>query len=381
MNKGRLWLFVSVSILAVVAGAILLLEDDIQTELKTSLPLIPAVSVVVVQPQNNEGTIHTFAEVKPRWAITLNSRVSGEVVEVSTKALAGQVIEKGELLVRIEDSAYLVDVSEAERAVSSAKIDLTRQRIKTKRAPRDWQSMGIAAQPTALAMNKPQLDLAEKSLAVALNRLNAARVKLADTLVVAPFSGVVTARSVSIGQSVAQGEGLLHLVDNRHRDIVVSLSKPQWSMLAENWQGRTAGVRNLEGVEIARAQIMRGGGFLDQKSRQYQLFLEVDNRTSGKVLPGDYVQIHLPGRVVGNSLAIPQSGLTRSGFVWFVDDSDRLRKFAAKVAFYSGDRIVVETPSRASLGDDYPAKWRIATTPLASFLPGNRVRANLVAGK
>jgi hypothetical protein len=49
----------------------------------------------------------------------------------------------------------------------------------------------------------------------------------------------------------------------------------------------------------------------------------------------------------------------------------------AKVLFHRDDSIIIDKPSSESMGIDHPSKWRIATTPLASFLSGNAVRPSI----
>jgi multidrug efflux pump subunit AcrA (membrane-fusion protein) len=170
---------------------------------------------------------------------------------------------------------------------------------------------------------------------------------------------------------VAEGDPLVHIVHQAYPQITVSLSKQQWYLLAEGWGGQLASVRDTAGIEVAKARIMRGGGFLDPETRQYKLFLETVGEET--VLSGDFVQVVLPGRIVSNSLAIPESALTRDGKVWYLDDDDRLRTFVARVRFHDNDQIIVDTPTTDTLGKYAPSQWRVATTPMVSFLTGNRV--------
>ncbi len=374
MNSQKLWLLVALAILALVIVVILLLEDTAQIEPAQASPYLPPISVVEPQPQNNSGVIQAYAEIRPRWSATLKALVSGEIVAVTHQALAGESVNKGELLIRIETSRYQANLHEAERALSEAELNLLQEQIKAEQARKNLKSSGLKVNPSDLALHKPQLKLAEKTVTAARSRLLAARKSLANTQIKAPFSGVIVTRHVSIGQSVTEGEALLHIVHDRQQDIEISLNKRQWAMLAENWQTQTAYVRHLDSTKITRAYIRRGGGFLDPETRQYKLFLEIDSESAQHVLPGDFVQVQLPGRIAPNSLLIPESALTRKGYIWYVDDQERLRRFLARVLFHLDDRIVVETPSRDAVGNNYPVAWRIATTPLASFLSGALVR-------
>ncbi len=380
MNSRRIWFVVSVIILVLIVAIVVVLEDEAQIVQKAPEVYVPLVSVVEVQSQDNGGSIQTFAQVNPRWNLTVKSRVGGEVVRVSEKAFAGQVVEKGDLLISIDDSAYQVALREAEQAVLSAQIALTREQARADRAQAEWAAAGNSSPPTQLALNIPQLELAKRLLGAEQSRLLVAKNRLADTTISAPFSGIVTQRNVSIGQNVNEGEDLLDIVGNENLEIAVSLGRQQWEMLAENWRNKVALITDMAGVEIGEAIIKRGGGFLDPQTRQYRLFLEVENTPNSRVLPGDYISVQLPGRHIAETLRIPQTALTREGLVWYVDGDNRLRKFVAQVLFYSGSYIVVKTPDVEARENSSPRSFLIATTPLASYLAGNRVEAMPAGG-
>lgn len=298
----------------------------------------------------------------------LKSQVSGEVVEVSDKAMAGESVEAEDVLVRLEDSDYKARLEEARRGLAEAALSLSQEEKKAKQALRDWKRSGLTSKPSDLALNKPQLELAKKSVEAAKANMAAAEKDMAYTVIEAPFSGVVTQRFVSIGQTVNAGDDLVHVLDQSKLDITVSLSSQQWNNLAKEWSERTAQIRNDNGEVIAQAVIKRGGGFLDPGTRQYKLFLEVQDVGTSQALAGEFVHVELPGRAVENSLLIPESTFTREGFVWHVDADNRLRYFESEVLFYQGDQLIVKAPA-----DSAVKNLRVITAPLASFVAGKEV--------
>ena len=125
------------------------------------------------------------------------------------------------------------------------------------------------------------------------------------------------------------------------------------------------------GDVVSRAKIRREGGFLDEATRQHKVFLEVQNGDTSELFAGDFVRVVLPGRTIAATLDIPASALTREGHVWFLDGDDRLQRVKPQVLFRKGDRVVVQPPS-------IQKDWRIAVTPLVSFLPGQMVKVKAV---
>ena len=374
MKSRKWWLLASLIILILIVGLLIVLEDTVEVEKQQQAQYLPPVSIIEIQPGSHKDLIQTYAKIQPRWEATVKAQVNGKIVRIDRKALAGESINKGDVLIRIEDSAYRANLNEAKQVLAEAELNLLQEQKKSAQAQRDWQRSGLSNPPSDLVLNKPQVKVAENKVNAAKSHLNAARVKHTYTRIKAPFSGVITKRHVNIGQTIAEGEELVHIVGNTQQDITVSLNQQQWNRLVENWQGQMASIRNMAGVEITRAKIKRGGGFLDKETHQYKLFLEVEGASANLVLPGEFIRVALPGRIANDSLAIPESALTREGFVWYVDDEDRLRQFMAKVLFHRDDSIIIDKPSSESMGIHHLSKWRIATTPLASFLSGNAVK-------
>ncbi len=371
--KGRKWwLLASFSIFLLVVIALDEIEDVAEIDQKQQAQYFPPVSIVTPQPQDNRGTLQTYAEITPRWATTLKAQVSGEVERVFERSFAGQRVKKGERLVRIEASRYRADLHEAEQALAEAELNRLQVQERSSQDQKNWQRSGIDGTPSDLALSLPQVAVAEKTVSAAKSRVVAAKKMLSYTEIRAPFSGVITHRTVNIGQSLFEGDELLRIMADEQQEIALTLSARQWGMLVAEWQGQSASIRNIDNIEIARAEIKRGG-FIDAESRQYTLFLVIDNSLDHQARVSDFVQVNLPSRIARNSLAIPESALTRGGYIWYLDEQDQLRQFSAEVLFHHDDQVVVKTPSAERLGRYFPSQWRIATTPLASFLVGRRV--------
>ena len=345
-----------------------MMTNTADVSLQENSYFVPKVSIVTVPIKTQAGVLQTLAEITPRWSATLKAHVGGEIIVVSNKALAGETVDKGNLLIQIEGTAYRANLANAEKELADAQLSLLQAKKQSAQAIRDWERSGLESQPSDLALKKPQLEIARKAVKASEENIKAANKKNAYTKVTAPFSGIVTQRFVSIGQTVSAGDNLVHVLDQSILDIAVSLSSRQWNNLAENWQQQTALVKNDAGQVIAEALITRGGGFLDPSTRQYKIFLEVKINDSNRVLAGEFVHIDLPGKSTPNSLRIPESAFTREGNVWYVDTNERLRYFASEVLFYQDNELIVAAPVVA-----VASELRIITTPLASFIAGSEV--------
>jgi len=105
MKNRKWWLLASLIILILVVGWLIVLEDAIEIEKEQQAQYSPPVSIIEIQPGSHKGLIQTYAEIKPRWEATIKSQVNGKIVRIDKKAFAGESINKGDVLIRIEDSA------------------------------------------------------------------------------------------------------------------------------------------------------------------------------------------------------------------------------------------------------------------------------------
>jgi len=371
---GRRWPFILLALLILIAVAVFLsvAEDTADVEAAKAPPPAQLVTIEKVDVAPATVEVTAFAEIRPRWSAELRAAVSGRVTDVLASSLAGERIEAGTTLITIENSRYVAELAAAELALKEARLALWQAKNAAHVARKEYEASGRKP-PNDLALRLPQLDIAKSSVASAEARVSAAKRQVEDAVVTAPFSSFVTERFVSPGQTVNPGERLVKLVDSASFELTVELGRRDWALLKQPLAGQSALVVNQNSEIVAQADIRRGGGFLDETTRQYKVFLSVSGLGAEKVLSGDFVRVVLPGITVPTAMNIPASALTQEGHVWHVDGEDRLRRVTPRVLFRRGDRIVIEAPEGAD-------RWRIAVTPLASFLPGQKVRAAQAEG-
>ncbi|WP_020407217.1 efflux RND transporter periplasmic adaptor subunit [Hahella ganghwensis] len=361
---------------------VLVYLDDMESQAlilpNKAAPALPSVSYIPVSPGIYQGSIRVMGEVSPRWRVTIKSQVSGEIVDIHSASEPGGEVAKGQWLMAVESSRYEAAVTAAELALASARVALRQAEVRTELAVSDWNNSGMTGQPGELALYKPQLALARKEVANAEKQLEAAKVALDYTRIRAPFDGIVVDRIAGLGQTVTEGEALLTLLDHRHLEMVVSLSREQWGRLAPKWEKAIVPLHDISGELRGQARISRGGAYLDQDTRQYRLHLDVVSSVSDKnILPGDFVSATLPGSVYEDAMLIPEGALTRDGLVWYIDKDNLLRSFRVTNPVPVDGHVIVGLPeSGTDLGHvpEAASSWRIAAFPLASFMPGLPVK-------
>ncbi len=359
-----LWLLLSVGVLTAVVVLLSGIEDTADVTERDAPSAAPLISVVTVDAAEAQAEVSVFAELRPRWNAEIRAAVSGRIDEVHEAALAGTRVAEGTPLFSIERTQYETAIAAAEMSLEEARLALLQAENQVTVSRRQFDRDGIDP-PNELALYLPQLRIAERSVASAEAQLDAARRQLADTEVTAPFSGFVTERMASLGQTVAAGEALLHLSDDGRFELVAELSQAEWALLDHPISGGVARLFHRDGRALGTARIRQGGGFLDPTTRQMRVFLEVADPGEG-ILSGDFLRVAFAGRPIAGTLTLPETALTRAGHVWFVDGENLLQRTDPEILFRAGDTITIAAPE----GD---GPWQVARTPLASFLPGQRV--------
>ncbi|MEM8590973.1 MAG: efflux RND transporter periplasmic adaptor subunit [Pseudomonadota bacterium] len=369
----RRWPWIALATL--VLGAVLMLmsdvEDSADVTAREAAFAAPTISTLTVAASPARAEVSAFAALRPQWDAEIRTAVSGRITEVHPAALAGTQVAEGTPLFSIERTQYETAVATAELALEEARLAYMQAENQVTLAQRQFDRDGAKA-PNELALYLPQMRIAERSLASAEVQLQAAMRHLSNTEVTAPFSGFVTDRMASLGQTVAAGEALVHLSDDQGFELVAQLSQADWALLDQPIAGSRAQLFHTDGTAVGEAVIRQGGGFLDPETRQMRVFLEV-SEPGDSVLSGDFLKVVFEGREIANTLTLPESALTREGYVWFVDHGNLLQRVEPEILFRAGDTFTIAAP-------DVEGTWRVATTPLGSFLPGQRVTPRQIGG-
>lgn len=361
--------------------ALIVIEEPVATSSveRDSRPLLPLVSYVEIAPDLHRSEISVYGELLPRWDVTIKAQVNGEVTDLSPQFEAGAMVKQGTVLMTIEDTRYQAELTQAELSVAQAELELWQAKEKTELARKDWARSGFKKKPSDLALFLPQLSLSEHSLQSAKRQLQLAQRNLSYTQVQAPFGGLVTERFVGLGQLVFEGDPIVRLLDHRHLMLKVSLNEEQWKNLSSQWQDQTVPLFGTNHQFLGNAKAVRGGHRMDEETRQYPLYLEIDTQPQAGLIPGRFVRAQLPGKNKPGTLRIPQGALTREGLVWVVTPDNTLRSYSPEEVVFDGDQALVSPPKENDWFSD--GRLRVATTPLAFYLTGLSVQpVNRVEG-
>ena len=187
MKTGRV---VLIAIFIALAGAAgwLLYNDGVSDARGMRGGRVVTVVSTPVETREFSDVVEALGTARARESVTLTARVSDTVRSV--KFEDGQVVKKGDVLIRLEDDEENAQLSEAEANLKEAERSF--ERIKN-----------LVRQGNA---STAALDTEQRRLDEARFRLQAAQARLDDQRVVAPFDGVLGLRRVSEGSLLSSNQ-------------------------------------------------------------------------------------------------------------------------------------------------------------------------------
>ena len=269
-----------------------------------------------------------IGSVQPERRADLRAEVPAIVMQVLREN--GDVVRRGDLLVRLDDTSIrdaLASAEAAARSAAQAAEQATRQyeRMKTLRAS------GMAS-AQALDDAEGRRNSSESDLEAAKTRVVAARQQLARTEVRAPFDGVVSDRKVSAGDTAQVGKELLKVIDPATMRFEGMVSADQIGSVKT---GQAVSFRvNGYGDQEFAGKVRRVNPSANPTTRQVEVLVDFASQKAPR-LAGLYAE----GRVETEStasLTIPATALVREGdkaSAWVVKDGK-----LAKVALQLGER-------------------------------------------
>lgn len=325
-----------------------------------SLLLAPEDLRRVVLGRHAAGPVIT-GSIQPERRADLRAEVSSVVLQVLKEN--GEPVRKGDLLVRLDDTAIrdsLASADEAVRAQGQAFDQAERQvqRLKT------LQAQGMTSMQ-ALEDAQVRRNNAQSDLVAARARVVSARQMLQRTEVRAPFDGVVSDRKVSSGDTAQVGKELLKVIDPRSMRFEGLVSADRLSELkpGQRVSFRVNGYpqRDFDGT------IRRIDAAANATTRQVEVMVAFADGEMPRV-----AGLYAEGRIETGAtpvLTVPEASVVRNGdaaHVWCVKDGV-LRKVAVQLGERDARRG--EYPVRGGLAEGD----RILREPVGALVDGRRV--------
>lgn len=242
------------------------------------------------------GTVQAYIEA-PIYA-----RTSGYLMEWYTDI--GAQVTKGQLLAEIETPEVDQQLSQAQADLATARANESLSNSTNAR----WQGLLATESVSKQDADEKAGDAAAKKAAAESAAANVGRLRELESFkrVVAPFSGVITARNTDIGALINAGQSagteLFRMADTHKLRIYVQVPELYASATSPGLEAELSFAERPHKTFTART--VSTSNALDPTLRTLQVELELDN-ANHEVFPGAYAEVHfkLPASV--ESLRLP----------------------------------------------------------------------------
>lgn len=254
------------------------------------------------------------AESVARW-LTLDGRVEpinqGTVAAQTSGRVVRMLVDVND---RVEAGAPLLEISGNEQSAAVAGANARLARAQAQQSEADRQLTRFQALSVKGVVTRSQLDNAQAAALAARAEVKAAEAALVQareafgyTRILAPYAGVVTARHVELGETVAPGTPLLSGLSLDALRVECEL--PQSTLGRASLEASAIEVLSPEGA--VRPLRVKRFDYADPQSHTFHLRLDLPEHLPG-VLPGMWlkVRVRLGER---STLMIPATALLRQG--------------------------------------------------------------------
>ena len=181
--------------------------------------------------------------VTARRAATVSSKVTGKVVEVLIEE--GMKVKEGQVLARLDDTNVKTSLDLAEAQLTSARNSLAETRVRIREADQEFaRQEGLLrnkiatqadydhAEAAALAF-KAKLEQQQADVTVAERQVAYWQQQLDDTIIRAPFGGIVTSKNAQPGEMISPisagggftRTGICTIVDMQSLEIEIDVNE------------------------------------------------------------------------------------------------------------------------------------------------------------
>lgn len=152
-----------------------------------------SVSTVIAKKTTFNDSLKSVGTLVAVNGVSLSPQVAGIITQIHFKS--GQMVQKGELLVKLDDSIEQAELKNSEAALKLAQLDFKRNQDLLKKN----------------AASQSEFDKAQATLSQDQASVEKIKAMIAQKNIVAPFSGRIGVREVNLGQYVSAGTSMVTL--------------------------------------------------------------------------------------------------------------------------------------------------------------------------
>lgn len=320
-SRKKLWILIAAAvILLVVTGAAV-------ASRKREKPVMVTTDKAFVT--NITELVTATGKIQPEVEVKIAPEVSGEIVEIPVKE--GQVVQKGQLLLRIKPDTYRAQVESQMAALNGARSASVRNRAELEKAETDYRRIqklaeggltsasDLNAAKTAYDGARAALESARFQIQQAEGALRQINEALSKTVIYSPTTGTVSSLTSRVGERVVgtsqfAGTEVMRIADLDHMEARVNVNEND---VVDVKVGDPARIsvdaypdREIRGIvrEIASTALTRNAGTQEEVTN-FEVKISIPDR-SFRLRPGMSATADIETATVKNVVAVPIQSVT-----------------------------------------------------------------------
>ena len=294
----------------------------------------PALTVNVIQAQRITLPLKVFANGNiAAWQEAIIGSEANGLRLTQVQVNVGDVVSKGQLLAEFSEETVLADLNQAKAKLMEAEAQSHEALANAERA-RTLQNTG-AMSSQQIDQYLTAADTAKARVEVAKAVVQTQQIQLKNTKIYAPDSGVISARTATVGAVISAGSELFRLIRQSRlewRAEVVSAD------VAKVKVGMQVNITGADGSTFS-GKVRKLSPTVDMQTRNSLIYVDLPSSNTAKA--GMYAK----GEFVSgqsSALAIPQQALVlRDGFTYvFAVKSERGKTIVKQIKVQTGRRLL-----------------------------------------
>lgn len=301
------WLFVCAFLSVIGASFFLLINRDGKGTSLAHVPETAAPTVVEIAPVTIgrvDEIIQAVGTLEANESVMIRPEIAGLITRVLF--IEGQAVEKGMVLIELDDSELQAHMADAEAQLKIARLTYDRM-------------MQLTGNQNPF-VSEQQIDQAISSLGTAKANYALYQTRLAKTRIRAPFAGYVGIRRISPGDYVQPGQDLVNLEDVH--TLKIDFKVPETFLTRLSIGQRVEIVTDADPTRSFTGDIYVLDPRVDSSSRAVRVRARVLN-AGGTLRPGLFANVNLTLGEYSSALLVPEEAIIPQrdkNFVYRVQD-------------------------------------------------------------
>ena len=320
-SRKKLIIFIAIAVIVgiSVASAVASKKREKPIEVTTEKAIRRAITQLVT----------ATGKIQPEVLVKISPEVSGEIIDLPVKE--GQVVRKGQLILRIKPDAYQAEVDQQEAALSGARAASVQRRTELEKAHQDYEraqhlfQQGLSAEAdrktaqTNYEVAEAALSSSQFDIAKAQGALKQIADALSKTTIGSPSDGAITALNSRLGERVVgtsqfAGTEVMDIADLSKMEAQVNVNEND---VVNVKVGNHANIsvdaypgRKIDGVvrEIASTATTTNAGTQEEVTN-FLVKIRIDDQTV-HLRPGMSTTADIETDTVANTVAVPIQSVT-----------------------------------------------------------------------